>query len=218
MAYSSVYGSYAWRPGVWQRFPWLGFLQIFGALLGVAASIAILIASDGALISDWRYAPTVYLSISYTISNLLLAAAFSEGVTVSSVFKLTDYTTDMDDIAHLVEQGDQRRHSPRRSASVSYARERCLGSSDIRSTLQFHCFRRFVCDYHSNQWPATAAIVHCRRQVDRLTGELTAAYQPHHMGPYWLHVRTRVCCSSFQRAIQRCRSGKYICKDCVEAG
>ncbi|KAK5701879.1 hypothetical protein LTR97_004697 [Elasticomyces elasticus] len=61
----------------------MGVLCILGAVAGVAASIAILRLSDGVPITDWRYAPTVYLSISYTITNILLAIALSHGVTIS---------------------------------------------------------------------------------------------------------------------------------------
>lgn len=46
------------------------------------AAIGILVASDGMLIQNWKYPPTVYLSVAYTISNILVAAAFSEAVTV----------------------------------------------------------------------------------------------------------------------------------------
>lgn len=84
--YSPVDGRHTWQPGKLRRFPWPGVLAIIGAFLGIVASIAIVVSSDGALISDWKFAPTVYLSIAYTISNLLLSAAFSQGVTVMLQF------------------------------------------------------------------------------------------------------------------------------------
>lgn len=71
-----------WQPGIWRRLPWGGISAIVGAILAIGAAVSILLMSDGALISDWRYPPTVYISIAYTISNVLLTAALSEGVTV----------------------------------------------------------------------------------------------------------------------------------------
>lgn len=44
--------------------------------------IAILAASNGKPIASWKYAPSLYLSVAYTIGNILLSAAFSQGLTV----------------------------------------------------------------------------------------------------------------------------------------
>ncbi|KAM3413699.1 hypothetical protein BST61_g10392 [Cercospora zeina] len=75
--------SHAWRPGVFRQIPVLGIFQLVGVVIATCAAITILVVSDGASISDWKYSPAVYLTISYTISNILLAAAFSQGVTLS---------------------------------------------------------------------------------------------------------------------------------------
>jgi len=91
-------GGRPWQPGFFRRIPWSGLLCLFGALLGVVASIAILRASDGAPISDWRYSPTVYLSISYTITNILLAVALGHGVTISWWRKALGTETELGDL------------------------------------------------------------------------------------------------------------------------
>ncbi|KAK6433861.1 hypothetical protein LTR95_009961 [Oleoguttula sp. CCFEE 5521] len=71
-----------WRPDFFRRLPWQGLLSILGALSGLAACIIILVVSDGVPVGSWRYAPTVYLSICYTLTNILLVAALSYGVTI----------------------------------------------------------------------------------------------------------------------------------------
>ncbi|KAK5104871.1 hypothetical protein LTR62_002644 [Meristemomyces frigidus] len=94
-----------WRPGFFRRLPWMGLLCIVGACLGVAASIAILRASDGTPINDWRYAPTVYLSISYTITNILLAVALGHGVTITWWTKALGDTTELGDLHRYWDYG-----------------------------------------------------------------------------------------------------------------
>lgn len=74
---------HSWRPGALRRIPWIGLAAVVGAIIGIAAAVAILVASNGALISDWTYPPTVYLSITYTISNILLNIGLSKGVTIN---------------------------------------------------------------------------------------------------------------------------------------
>jgi Protein of unknown function (DUF3176) len=72
-----------WSPGVFARLPWLGFAALFGSILGIAASIGILIASNDRPITEWRIQPTVWLSVASTASNIMLHFALSEGVNVS---------------------------------------------------------------------------------------------------------------------------------------
>jgi len=91
-------GGRPWQPGFFRRIPWAGLLCLLGSLLGVVASIAILRASDGVPISDWRYSPTVYLSISYTITNILLAVALGHGVTISWWRKALGTDTELGDL------------------------------------------------------------------------------------------------------------------------
>lgn len=78
--------------------PWLSVFCILGALTGLAASIAVVTLADGVPIRDWRYAPTVYLSISYTITNILIVAAFSGGVTISWWRKAMKHQTELGDL------------------------------------------------------------------------------------------------------------------------
>src|SRR5271169_6281156 len=73
----------AWHSGALVRFPWYGIGALFGSVLGIVASIAILIASDKKPISDWTFQPTVYLSIASTLTNITLYFAFTKGVTIS---------------------------------------------------------------------------------------------------------------------------------------
>ena len=87
-----------WQPGVLRRLPWTGLACIFGAILGIIASIAILKISDGVPITSWRYAPTVYLSISYTCTNILLGVALSHGVTISWWRKALGLKTELADL------------------------------------------------------------------------------------------------------------------------
>lgn len=81
--YNPVGRGQAWHSGALVRFPWLGIGALFASILGIVASIAILIASDKKPISDWTFQPTVYLSIASTLTNITLYFAFTKGVTIS---------------------------------------------------------------------------------------------------------------------------------------
>src|SRR3954447_22562612 len=72
-----------WSPGLFSQPPWLGFGALLGAILGIAASIGILIISNGQPIADWYVQPTVWLSIASTYSNIMLHFALAEGVNVA---------------------------------------------------------------------------------------------------------------------------------------
>ncbi|GIZ48286.1 hypothetical protein CKM354_001135400 [Cercospora kikuchii] len=103
--YSQLGTSHAWRPGALRQFPVLGVIQLVGVVLGICAAITILIVSDQALISDWKYSPAVYLTISYTISNFLLAAAFAQGVTLTWWNKAIKEGTVLGDLHRYHAQG-----------------------------------------------------------------------------------------------------------------
>jgi hypothetical protein len=94
-------GTRQWQPGVFRHLPWSALGCIVGALLGIVASIAILRASDGVPITSWRYAPTVYLSITYTITNILLGVALGNGVTISWWRKALGEKTELGDLREL---------------------------------------------------------------------------------------------------------------------
>lgn len=72
-----------WQPGKLRRFPWAGFGCLMGALCGLIAGIAILIISHGDPIASWKIQPTFFLSIAYTMTNVLLAAALAQGATIA---------------------------------------------------------------------------------------------------------------------------------------
>ncbi|ORY09010.1 hypothetical protein BCR34DRAFT_616090 [Clohesyomyces aquaticus] len=72
-----------WRPGKLRRLPWAGLAFIIGSLCGLAAVILVLVFSNGDPITSWRYRPSVYLAIGYTITNALLAAALAQGATIA---------------------------------------------------------------------------------------------------------------------------------------
>lgn len=72
----------AWQPGVFRRFPWAGLGCLFGVLCSIVVDTTILAVSNGKPISTWKYPPSLYLSVAYTIGNILLSAAFSQGLTV----------------------------------------------------------------------------------------------------------------------------------------
>ena len=76
-------GNNPWKPGVFAKLPWAGFAALVGALGGVAGSVAVLVASNGKPITEWRFQPTVYLSIISTLTNLMVHYAFAEGVKIA---------------------------------------------------------------------------------------------------------------------------------------
>ncbi|CAK4032791.1 Hypothetical predicted protein [Lecanosticta acicola] len=99
ITYTSMHNNYKpWQPGAFRRIPWSGLGCLVGAVLGMIAAIAILRASDKAPITSWRYPPTVYLSIAYTISNILLAGAFGQGVTINWWRKALQDNTQLGDL------------------------------------------------------------------------------------------------------------------------
>ncbi|GIZ49525.1 hypothetical protein CKM354_001255500 [Cercospora kikuchii] len=73
---------YPWQPGFARRIPWAGISCLFGVFCAGVVEIAILIASNGKPITSWKYPPSLYLSMAYTIGNILLAAGFSQGLTI----------------------------------------------------------------------------------------------------------------------------------------
>jgi hypothetical protein len=82
-AYENPNGGRPWKPGVVTRLPWLGLGALLMSVFGVAASVGILVASNGNSISAWKFQPSTYLSIASTITNITLHFALSEGVTIA---------------------------------------------------------------------------------------------------------------------------------------
>ena len=77
-----------------------------GALLGVAASVIILIQSNGQPTKKWSLQPTVYLAIASTITNIVLHFALTEGVTVAWWRRATKENTTIADLHRHWSYGD----------------------------------------------------------------------------------------------------------------
>ncbi|KAL7905872.1 hypothetical protein GGI35DRAFT_459520 [Trichoderma velutinum] len=71
-----------WSPGALRQFPYAGILSLLGCISCIAATVAILKASDGQPTDDWSLSPTVYLALLTTALNRLAQVAFSEGVKI----------------------------------------------------------------------------------------------------------------------------------------
>lgn len=72
-----------WITGFWRRFPWTGLLSLLAAVIACAFMLYIVTSSDGQPINSWRYQPTVYLSITYTIANIALQYALAQAITMT---------------------------------------------------------------------------------------------------------------------------------------
>jgi hypothetical protein len=70
-SYEARFGN-LWMPGFWLQFPWRIILPLVICLVCLAASIAILIRSDGQPVAHWSISPTVYLALLTTILNMSL--------------------------------------------------------------------------------------------------------------------------------------------------
>ncbi len=82
-AYAPVDPRKPWNPGFVARLPWLGLGSWIGSLLGVAASVAVLLISNGQPITKWSIQPTVYLAIASAVTNILLHFALAEGANIA---------------------------------------------------------------------------------------------------------------------------------------
>ena len=72
-----------WRPSIFRAAPLTGIAALLLAFLQVFASYAVLRASNGDRITNWKYQPTVYLAILTAISNKALAFATIQGTVVT---------------------------------------------------------------------------------------------------------------------------------------
>ncbi|KAM0257180.1 hypothetical protein ACHAQJ_004541 [Trichoderma viride] len=72
-----------WSPGMLKQFPYRGVLALIGCVLCIAASVVILMTSDGQPVTDWSISPAVYLAFLTTVLNALARFAFSEGYKIS---------------------------------------------------------------------------------------------------------------------------------------
>lgn len=81
-----------WIPSVLRAGPLVGLAALAFAVLQVFASYAVLRASDGDAVTDWKYQPTVYLAILTAISSNVLAFAMVQGSIVTFWLKALDGT------------------------------------------------------------------------------------------------------------------------------
>jgi len=104
-AYAAVGPSrYHWQPGL-KHLPYKGLGALLLGLVGVVVSVAILIASNGDDVRRWRFQPTVYLSIASTITNITVAYALLEGVTIAWWQKALKEGTNVGDLHRIWEFG-----------------------------------------------------------------------------------------------------------------
>ena len=72
-----------WRPSFLRVAPLMGIAALTFTVLQAVASYAVLAASNGAEVKNWKYQPTVYLAILTAISNKALAFAAVQGTVVT---------------------------------------------------------------------------------------------------------------------------------------
>lgn len=72
-----------WTPGAWSRMPWLPLAGLLTSIIGLAASAAILVYSNGKPIADWAFQPPTYLAIAAVVTNVCLFYVLKEGATIA---------------------------------------------------------------------------------------------------------------------------------------
>lgn len=87
-----------WKTTAISRLPIPGFAALLGALLGVVASIAILMGSNGQPTQSWSLQPTVYLAVASAVTNIALHFALTEGVTVAWWRRASEEDTSIGDL------------------------------------------------------------------------------------------------------------------------
>jgi hypothetical protein len=104
LGYEVVYSNPPpWKPGFWKSFPLVGMLALWGAVFCSAAIVAVLLMSDAQPVDQfahWNYysksldiqASTLLAALS-TLTNLLIAVAFSEALNVTWWLKAIHGTT-----------------------------------------------------------------------------------------------------------------------------
>lgn len=82
-----------WRPSFLRVLPLMGLASLGYTGLQIFASYAVLAASNGDAVSNWRYQPTVYLATLTAISNKTLAFAAVQGAVVTFWLRVLRGTT-----------------------------------------------------------------------------------------------------------------------------
>lgn len=104
-AYTSLGSNHRWTPGIRQT-PYLGLGALLLAVVGVAVSAVILVASNNVEISSWKFQPTVYLSISSTVTNIATHYALWDGVTTAWWLKAMEDRTSIADLHRVWDYGN----------------------------------------------------------------------------------------------------------------
>ncbi|ETN44487.1 uncharacterized protein HMPREF1541_10157 [Cyphellophora europaea CBS 101466] len=82
-AYSAMRAQNPWAPGAVARMPWLPLAGFAVSLVGLIASAAILVYSNGKPIADWAFQPPTYLAIATVITNVCLFYVLKEGANIA---------------------------------------------------------------------------------------------------------------------------------------
>ena len=72
-----------WAPTIFQAGPLVGLVALLLAFVQIFCSFAVLSASNGDAVANWRAQPTVYLAIFAAIGNKALAFATVQGTVVT---------------------------------------------------------------------------------------------------------------------------------------
>ena len=83
----------SWQPYLLRLGPLAGLTALVFAFLLTFLAYAVLKASDGAAVTNWKYQPTVYLAIFTAISNKALAFAVVQGTVVTFWLRALGGTT-----------------------------------------------------------------------------------------------------------------------------
>jgi hypothetical protein len=105
-SYSRVDQRAAWLPGIFHNIPLQGFAALIGSILAYAAAVAVLVVSDGQPTSHWKVQPAVFLTIFYTLNNILIRIALKEGADVLWWTKALSQKATLSDLHHTWETGN----------------------------------------------------------------------------------------------------------------
>ena len=99
--YSVVgHSHHPWEPGL-SKLPYRGLGALFLSVAGVVVAIIVLLVSDGADVNRWRFQPSVYVAIASTVTNVTVAYALMEGVSISWWHKATKDGTNVADLHRI---------------------------------------------------------------------------------------------------------------------
>lgn len=115
-----------WSPGVFRGFPLTGIGALVVVMLGVGGAIAVLITSDGRLLEDWIFAPTVYLSIASTVTNIALQVALTEALNTAWWRKALRPGTQVNDLHRYWEFGNSLKAASLSGRNINLAAIACI--------------------------------------------------------------------------------------------